>query len=387
LRKVFDITATPMTIALDSRGQGETVYTVTNVTGRRVRGRAGLDEKDPAVVNKWARIDGVLDRDFDINGVQQYTVKLTVPPGSAEGKYTVRIFASLTDRPDEGDFGPSAGFTVMKTEPKPNGGIKWWIPVLAVVVLLVVVGGGLGIWFATRGIKVPSVKGLAASEATKTLQDAKLAVNEQLKYEPTTDENSAGKVLKQEPEEGTRVKKGDAVTLTLGNLQIPVPIVTGLSYERGEAQQELAKKHLGVGQVTLLITGHQEAGKVFDQKPKEGTLNTGDKVDLWVEKTSVTVPDLSGLSLQCALWNLGRKGLTLGQHPASFDEIIGSQNPAPHGPPVELNTRVDVFARAPQPLPPRPASPTGVLGSMGRLSTAIQIESLAIRRLGCQPRD
>ncbi len=132
----FAITAATNTAMLDARREGAVTFTVTNISGRALRGRANLVTVDPKGA-KWLSIAGEAEREFNIAQTEQYTVKIAVPPDGAPGSYPFHLDMVGTDNPDE-NFTPGqqVTFQVPAEEVKPKP-FPWWILVVAAVVLVV----------------------------------------------------------------------------------------------------------------------------------------------------------------------------------------------------------------------------------------------------------
>ncbi|MBI3943401.1 MAG: hypothetical protein HY326_10350 [Chloroflexi bacterium] len=135
----FAITAASNTVLLDDKRQGQTSFTVTNISGRALRGRAKVVPTDAAAAS-WLKIDGEAEQDFAIAETKQHTVKITVPAKAPAGGQSFRLDMVGVDNPDE-EFteGPSVTFQV----PAPiikGGGIPWLIIAAIVGVLVVVIG-------------------------------------------------------------------------------------------------------------------------------------------------------------------------------------------------------------------------------------------------------
>jgi hypothetical protein len=143
MAKLFDISlpAGSTSLKLTAKQKMEITYTVSNLSGRNVRGRVVLKPDDPAVKNKWVTVTGDSEKDFGENGTFQFKITIDMPANAAAGKYTFRLDAVNANIPDEGDSGPTIGLEVTATAPNPFP--KWIIPVAAVVLLLVI---GLVAW-------------------------------------------------------------------------------------------------------------------------------------------------------------------------------------------------------------------------------------------------
>jgi hypothetical protein len=143
MAKVFNITAPTdsASLKLHARQKTDVTYTVSNLSGRKLRGRIVLKADDPAVKNKWVTLPEESEKDFGGNSSFQFTITVNVPADAPPGKYTFRVDAVNADVPDEGDSGPTVGFEVIGAPKAPFP--KWVIPVAIVVLLLVV---GIATW-------------------------------------------------------------------------------------------------------------------------------------------------------------------------------------------------------------------------------------------------
>lgn len=108
---------------------------------------------------------------------------------------------------------------------------------------------------------------------------------------------------------------------------IEIPRLAGLTEQ--EARQELEEIRLGVGRVRYEVTGNARGGTVIRQDPVAGeTQRMGDPVNLWVERESVLIPDLTNRSLEEAQQVLREAGLRVGRvteevHEGSRGGVIG----------------------------------------------------------------
>jgi hypothetical protein len=139
----FTITAATSSLNLDAQRHAEASFTISNDSGRFIRGRAMLVALSPAVA-AWFTLAGEAEHDYPVAGIQQYTVQVTVPPDVAPGTYSFRLDAVGTGNPDE-EFtrGPEVAFAVLPPPPPPppRKPFPIWIPIVAgVVILLVIIG-------------------------------------------------------------------------------------------------------------------------------------------------------------------------------------------------------------------------------------------------------
>ncbi|MBD3385852.1 PASTA domain-containing protein [candidate division KSB1 bacterium] len=165
-------------------------------------------------------------------------------------------------------------------------------------------------------IAVPNVCNLSYSAAEKILKQKDLKI---VKAAEKYDENfPPGFVIFQNPEPGSTVKKGRRIYLTVGKGQrvIEMPKLVGLA-ER-DAKFVLSDHNLRVGQISYEIDEFLPDGVVSEQSIEIGRLvSVGEQVDLTVslgvEPTIYIVPNLVGKSLQEALREIKKAGLTLGK--------------------------------------------------------------------------
>jgi hypothetical protein len=188
---VFAITVPATTVSLDAQRQATVPFTVSNTSGRALRGGALLVTQD-ATVKPWLTIVGDVDRDFPVGATQQYTVKVAVPTTATPGAYSFHLDARDLANPDE-DYaqGPSVAFQVAQAPPPPPPPpFPWWI--IAVIVAVVVVVGVIPFLVlrnnttttppaptptpTAAGVSAPDVIGQLAPNAEATVQTAGLQV-------------------------------------------------------------------------------------------------------------------------------------------------------------------------------------------------------------------
>jgi PKD repeat protein len=164
MARLFTVTTATETAHLDAKGQGAVAFTVSNARGQPVRGRGVVVPLSP-VEAAWYRLDGDEERDFEVGGTQQLTVRVAVPPGTSPGKRGFRLDMVSVANPDE-DFteGPVVAFEVRP--PAAPRRFPLWIPITAAAALLVAVAGVV-IWLST-GPKAPTADGPKAPTADFT---------------------------------------------------------------------------------------------------------------------------------------------------------------------------------------------------------------------------
>ncbi|MEU5632600.1 Stk1 family PASTA domain-containing Ser/Thr kinase [Streptomyces rishiriensis] len=184
--------------------------------------------------------------------------------------------------------------------------------VLALVTaLLLVLGVGAGVWYINSGqfTKVPAVLTQKEAEARKRLEAAGLKVGKV--DHRHSDTVKRGTVLDTDPRPGARIRKHDAVTLTLsdGPEMVKVPDVRGSRLDKAEAS--LKEGGLEPGLVTEEFSDDVDRGAVIGTDPEAGVQRrAGAAVSLVVSKGSpVDVPDVTGDDLNDARTELQEAGL------------------------------------------------------------------------------
>ncbi|HYO49491.1 MAG TPA: hypothetical protein VEW94_06535 [Chloroflexia bacterium] len=136
---VFAITTAANSLVLDSSRRGETQFTVTNATGRPLRARARVAPEGGAQAT-WFTIAGEGERDFPVDGTQQYVVQIAVPGDVPAGRHSFRLDVVDVALPDENlTQGPTIAFEVPAPLPvkKP---FPSWIPI-AIIAAIILLGG------------------------------------------------------------------------------------------------------------------------------------------------------------------------------------------------------------------------------------------------------
>lgn len=190
-----------------------------------------------------------------------------------------------------------------------------------------------GKFWSTAEVTVPDVTGKQMTLARQILEDKKLRVNVAETYNADV---PAGQVVSQNPTAGSKVKEQRLVTIYVskGGEEIEMPDLTGLS--KSDAEAQLKKMGLKLGSVYEKYS-NEEAGIVIKQDPKAGTkISRGQTVDITVSKGKqshkVSVPDVTGVSLDAAKAALQSRGLKVGsvskQESRQAAGTVVSQSPA-----------------------------------------------------------
>ncbi|MGQ4334325.1 Stk1 family PASTA domain-containing Ser/Thr kinase [Streptomyces hayashii] len=211
--------------------------------------------------------------------------------------------------------------------------------VLALVTaVLLVVGVGAGVWYINSGqfTKVPAVLTQKEAEARQRLEAAGLKVGK-VEHQHS-DTVKRGTVVDTDPEPGARIRKHDAVTLTVsdGPEMVKVPDVRGSRLKQAEAS--LKEGGLEPGLVTEEFSDDVDQGAVVSTDPEAGVQRrAGAAVSIVVSKGSpVDVPDVTGDDLADARAELQEAGLKVKiaaqQVTSEFDKgKVATQTPAQGG--------------------------------------------------------
>ncbi|GAA0956794.1 MULTISPECIES: Stk1 family PASTA domain-containing Ser/Thr kinase [Streptomyces violaceusniger group] len=195
-------------------------------------------------------------------------------------------------------------------------------------------------------VEVPDVLNVQYESAKQQLEAKGFNVEQKTEQSDQT----AGKVIDQDPKGGKKVAKGATITLTVAEAQqkVVVPDVTTQKVE--DATKSLQAKGLKV-QTQEVESGDVDAGTVTDQTPKGGQeVLPGSTVTLTVAKKpaqdeNVPVPNLGGQNLKDAKKALQDLGLNVGNIAGPQDDnatVVASQPGAgtqvPKGQSVNLIT-------------------------------------------------
>lgn len=99
--RVFDVTTTTSVVQLASDRTGQAVFTVSNASGRPVRGKVWVKAEDESQAS-WFVLQGESEHNFAVGSTDQFTVHLTVPPEEPAGTlaFTFHV-APLTELDDD----------------------------------------------------------------------------------------------------------------------------------------------------------------------------------------------------------------------------------------------------------------------------------------------
>ncbi len=190
---------------------------------------------------------------------------------------------------------------------------------------------------------VPDVVGSTVAEATKRLEEARLARGKVTsRYDEKVPE---GQVISTDPKVGSNQKPGTEVALVVSKGREPIDVPDWTGKDATKAAKALSDLGLKVDATRQENSDTVPKGRVISQDPTGGTLYRGDQVTLVVSKgpVMVEVPDVIGKTLDQARGILERAGFTVDVKEAlgGFFRTVRFQDPkggtsAPKGSTVTL---------------------------------------------------
>ena len=193
---------------------------------------------------------------------------------------------------------------------------------LPIILAFVTVLLASGLYFASSGglfkekVIVPSVVGSTIEEADAALKKQGLKL--EIVGEEYSEEQEAGRILKQETEIGLKIEAGSSVKVisSKGAQPVPVPQVTGMDLET--ARVTLRDGGLILGQQSESFSDEVPAGLVISQDPQPETeVQKDTEVNIVISKgkeiSYSQVPNLIGLTFDQASAELNSAKLSIGQ--------------------------------------------------------------------------
>lgn len=168
-----------------------------------------------------------------------------------------------------------------------------------------------------KKVAVPDVAGNSEDDAQKILEDAKLVVENEAKYDDTVE---AGKVISTDPAAGTEVTEGSKVKMYVskGKERVEVPNLVGKTYDEAVA----ALSALGLNANPTEEYSDKASGTVLSQTQSAGKkVEKGSTIDFVVSKgkEQSTVPGLVWSTYEDAIAALSKSGLKPGTVSREYD--------------------------------------------------------------------
>jgi beta-lactam-binding protein with PASTA domain len=239
-------------------------------------------------------------------------------------------------------------------------GLIAFVGIIALTVFFVAVRGA-------EQTMVPDVRDLELAEALLELQVKELYPRIQMRYSQSALDR--GRILEQDPAAGTIVKAGRRIRLVVSRgvaiNNVENYVGRNINEVRMDIQTLFATTGSSAGTSLPLLSlkepfmyqySPEAPGAILQQSPEPGSVISGPTVlelvvSRGLENEMITVPDLTGLSIDAALALLGRTGalFTFSQRPArsgEAPETVLSQSPAA-GTMATANTELSLVVGAP----------------------------------------
>ncbi|MEP6658517.1 MAG: PASTA domain-containing protein [Acidimicrobiales bacterium] len=272
---------------------------------------------------------------------------------------------AIASLPDDTAIGPTAAAVAARPAPAPAPAAPGAEPPLYVrprrrrrgrvaffIAALIAAGGAaIAVVAVTRAqastCAVPPLATLTEAQAANFVTDCEFVITTSTTFD---DVHPDGQVVAQSPAQGTKLKKGSTLVLTISQGPAPrlVPDLTGATL--ADVDAKLAAAGLVRGTVTPMNDENAPKDAVLDWSFKGKEIAKGTAVDLTVSAGPAQrpVPDLHGLTVADATAKLTDPAvhLTLGQVTEQFDnqlekgKIIATTPPA--GTPVDRDSVVAI---------------------------------------------
>ena len=247
------------------------------------------------------------------------------------------------------------------------------IVVVIAFVLCAAVVAGFYLKDRYGGAPMPNLIGLEEAPAVQALEalDAKVSV-----VNAYSDEFAAGVVMLQSRNEGENVRPKQKVSLTvsLGSQWYYLEDLTGWDVQAAEN----AARAAGANTVEIdFVQSEQPVGEIISMDPEPGWVSRETPVEFKVSGQSVSMPSLSGLTLEGARAVIEAEGLLLGtvSEGESADAQSGTviaQSIAPYTR-VLVDTQVDLTVCREQALVFGPVAPLTVVVPLDRLDVRVEL--------------
>lgn len=176
-----------------------------------------------------------------------------------------------------------------------------------------------------KRVIVPNLVGKNVVNALLLLSD--LSLNTKVKGAEFSTQFPAHHVIYQDPPPGTEIKKDRSVRIVIskGTQTVTAPNLVGL--RQPQAQIILEENGLILGNTAYTYADHMESDIILAQSLPSGTLldrsaSMNILISLGRRPISLLMPDLSGQSVEEAIFIIERGGLTLGKIKTVFNETL-----------------------------------------------------------------
>jgi hypothetical protein len=259
MARVFAITTAATNLRPGAQGQADVSFTVSNASGRALRGRADA-RSTSAAQQGWLSVIGEAERNFPASGTHQIVVRLTVPPGSPAGKGSFRLDMVSAQNPDD-DFAEGPTITFEVPAPAVKAPFPWWMVIVAATVVVII--GGLAAYLMrstpTRAPVTASAPVTPAVNDDSSSATARLTLNG--KGGAVPDGNGGGATFDIVVSDARRVAtRGNNVTVTL------------VDVNHGAVVDLAAKlEHVGYGPAIFIVDRVLDAATYICVVPLKGT--------------------------------------------------------------------------------------------------------------------
>ena len=175
----FTISTNQSTLELDAQRHAEATFTVNNVSGRALRGRAVLKPADKSI-ESWLKLDGESERNFMIADQQTYKLLIDAPVKAGPGTYPLQFnMVGVAVPEDDLTEGPTVSFKVVAAKPAPNlmpliiAGVGLMLLAIIAVVIFAVNSGNNAAALAATG--TANAGGTVVAQATRDALSAATA--------------------------------------------------------------------------------------------------------------------------------------------------------------------------------------------------------------------
>lgn len=257
-------------------------------------------------------------------------------------------------------------FDLSSVEDSVANHLRMFIFSVAALILFVGIIAVSVFFIAVRGAEqtmVPDIVGKELTEALLELQVKELYPRLQLRYSQTSQDK--GLILEQEPHPGTIVKAGRRIRLVVSQGVVLNKVENFIGRNIDEVRMDLQTIYASSGSIPLLTIreplmyefSSENPGVILAQKPEPGADISGPMTIEFVvsrgrENTSVTVPQLTGVSISGALELISDSGINFlftsrERTGSERGETVVSQTP-PANTEASVNTRVQLTVTTPE---------------------------------------